>query len=66
MQNKEYASDKYKINADSGLIIENNQTLGKLIIENKYDKTNFFKSENKKVALTGGGETRPKTFIQYK
>lgn len=66
LQNKEYASDKYKINTDSGLIIENNKTLGKLIIENKYDKTNFFKSENKKVALTGGGETRPKTFIQYK
>lgn len=39
LDNKEYPSDKYKVNKDSGLVIENKKNLGKLVIENRYDKT---------------------------
>lgn len=39
LDNKEYPSDKYKVNKESGLVIENKKNLGKLVIENRYDKT---------------------------
>ena len=54
LQNKEYPSDKYKVNKDSGLIIETKNNLGKLVIENKYDKSN-------PTEYSAGG----KTFITY-
>lgn len=52
--NKEYPSDKYKTNKESGLIIENKKSVGKLIIENQYDKTNPVKKSS-----------GLKTFIQF-
>ena len=54
LDNKEYPTDKYRTNKESGLIIENKKSLGKLIVENRYDKTTPVKS-------VGG----TKTFIQY-
>ena len=54
MNNKEHPADKYKINKDSSLIIENRNNIGKLIIENQYDKSN-------PSSFTSKG----KTFVQY-
>lgn len=54
LNNKEHPADKYKINKDSSLIIENRNNIGKLIIENQYDKSN-------PSSFTSKG----KTFVQY-
>ena len=50
LENKEYPSDKYRIKKDTGLIIESKKNLGKLVVQNRYDKSNpvEFKSLTKK------------------
>ena len=54
LQNKEYPSNKYKVNKESGLILQQKSAIAKLIVENKYDKS------NRKVF-----ETPTKNFAQY-
>ena len=54
LQNKEYPSNKYKVNKESGLILQQKSAIAKLIVENKYDKS------NRKVL-----ETPTKKFAQY-
>ena len=54
LQNKEYPSNKYKVNKESGLILQQKSAIAKLIIENKYDKS------NRQVF-----ETPKKNFAQY-
>lgn len=61
LDNKVLESEKYKINGDSGVFIENTTKGGQLIIENKYDKTIDRKYEHNDVTE---GITR--RFIQYK
>lgn len=58
LQNKEYPNDKYKINKDAGLMIENSSFSSKLIIENKYDKS--YPQE-----LKLNSEDKTYTFIDY-
>ena len=61
LNNKDYPSDKYKINSDSSLFIETKNNLGKLIIDNYYDKSNpvseTYTTENNEIT---------KTFVTYK
>lgn len=59
LQDKEYQSNKYKVNEESGLLIENSSKLGQLIVENKYDKSSI----KDKYELTNSNVTR--TFINY-
>lgn len=54
LNNKEYTSDKYRVNKESGLVIENKKNLGKLVIENRYDKSSPQKTTSGKY-----------TFINY-
>ena len=54
LQNKEYSSDKYKVNKDSQLKIENYQTSAKFVVENSFDKSvideeNSLTQNNKKL-----------------
>lgn len=39
LQNKEYPTNKFRINQESGIVIENSSFASKLIVENKYDKS---------------------------
>ena len=60
LNNKDYSSNKYKINSNSSLVIESKNNFGKLIVDNFYDKSNprieVYSSENNEVT---------KTFITY-